>query len=239
MRTPAIPRRRPRPPGLTGPRGPRRTASAHLVETSFRVHTLLVYLFLFLPIVVVVVFSFNANRRRSPSGTASTEWFEQVLSDRIIQGHLQNSFIVGFANAILATTFGTLAALGLQRIPHRLRILFLALTFVSIIVPEIVIALATLVFFATSFDFVNPHHRGPRLRLGIPTIVASHVLFNISLVLLLVRARLSTWTGRTSRPATTFSRRPGGHSPRSRYRSYSLRSLPGSSCRSRSASTTS
>jgi len=45
-----------------------------------------------------------------------------------------------------------MAALGLQRVPRRLRMGFDVLTYVSIIVPEIVIALATLVFFATAFD---------------------------------------------------------------------------------------
>ena len=63
---------------------------------------------------------------------------------------------MAIASAILATTFGTMAALGLQRVPRRLRLLFDVLTYISIIVPEIVIALATLVFFATAFDVLNP-----------------------------------------------------------------------------------
>jgi spermidine/putrescine transport system permease protein len=83
-----------------------------------------------------------------------------------------------------------MAALGLQRVPKRVRLGFDGLTYVSIIVPEIVIALATLVMFASSFVIINETF-GTRLQLGIPTIVAAHMLFNISFVLLLVRARLS------------------------------------------------
>ena len=56
--------------------------------------------------------------------------------------------------------------------------------------PEIVIALSTLVLFATGFDFIESTF-GVKLRFGYPTIIAAHVLFNLSLVLLLVRARLS------------------------------------------------
>lgn len=165
--------------------------SGQLVEIWLRLHTALVYLFLFIPIVIVVVFSFNGTDRRVTDWDGlSLRWYDHVLGDRIIQGHLWNSVIVGTATAILATTFGTLGALGLQRVPGWIRVGFLALTFVSIIIPEIVIALATLVFFATSFDVLEGLS-GFRMRLGIPTIVASHVLFNISLVLLLVRARLS------------------------------------------------
>ena len=165
--------------------------SGRLVEIWLRAHTVLVYLFLFIPIVVVVVYSFNGTDRRVTDWDGlSLRWYAHVLGDRIIQGHLWNSVIVGTLTAIFATTFGTLGALGLARTPKWVSIPFMALTFVSVIIPEIVIALATLVFFATSFDVLEPII-GTRLRLGIPTIVASHVLFNISLVLLLVRARLS------------------------------------------------
>ncbi len=181
----------------TGPAVPRRERLGAFVETAFRAHALLVYSFLYLPIVVVIVFAFNANQLATVWTGFSTEWFGEALSDRVIQKALQNSFIVAIANAFLATAFGTMAALGLQRVPRQLRMVFDVLTYVSIIVPEIVIALATLVFFATAFDFINPIFAagGPgALKLGMSqgTIIAAHVLFNTSLVLLLVRARLST-----------------------------------------------
>jgi spermidine/putrescine transport system permease protein len=54
----------------------------------------------------------------------------------------------------------------------------------------VVIALATLVMFASAFEIIEGA-TGTRMLLGIPTIVAAHMLFNTSLVLLLVRARLS------------------------------------------------
>ncbi|HYX12023.1 MAG TPA: ABC transporter permease subunit, partial [Candidatus Acidoferrum sp.] len=68
-----------------------------------------------------------------------------------------------------------------------------------VIIPEIVIALATLVLFRTFSDTVNPvlatlataGQRAPVVRLGEWSIILAHVLFNLSLVLLLVRARLA------------------------------------------------
>ena len=166
-----------------------------LVERWLRGHTLLVYLFLYFPIVIVVVFSFNATDRRVTDWQGfSLRWYESVLADTVVQGALLNSLIVATGTAIIATIFGTMAALGLQRAPKWFRTPFEALTFISIIVPEIVIALATLVFFSSAFDILNPL-LGPlldlRLRLGVHTIIAAHALFNISLVMLLVRARLS------------------------------------------------
>jgi spermidine/putrescine transport system permease protein len=163
---------------------------AWLVEGYFRLHTWLVYLFLYLPIAVVIVFAFNS----APAATAdwegfSTRWFGIALGDDVVQTTLANSFIIAIPNAILATAFGTMAALGLQRVGKRTRGAFDVLTYMSVIVPEIVIALATLVMFATSFDTLNKWF-GIKLSLGYGTVIAAHILFNLSLVLLLVRARL-------------------------------------------------
>ena len=161
-----------------------------LVEIWLRTHTSLVYAFLYLPIVIVVLFSFNANRLATIWTGFSLDWYAKALGDDVVTSALRNSFSVALPSAILATTFGTMAALGLQRVPKRIRLGFDALTYISIIVPEIVIALATLVLFASTFGIINDA-TGLRLQLGIPTIIAAHMLFNISIVLLLVRARLS------------------------------------------------
>ncbi len=196
MSAPAIPAATTR---VGRPLAGRRERFGGLIESAFRAHAILVYAFLYLPIVIVIVFAFNANRLATIWTGFSTEWFGVALDNRVVQKALQNSLIVAFFNATLATIFGTMAALGIQRISKRWRLLFDALTYVSIIVPEIVIALATLVFFASAFDILNPlllelqGGGGEPFRLGFghATIVAAHVLFNTSLVLLLVRARLS------------------------------------------------
>jgi spermidine/putrescine transport system permease protein len=170
---------------------PTKDRFGRFVEAWLRGHSLLVYLFLYFPIVVVVVFSFNGTDRVVTQWAGlSLKWYASVLGDKVIQSALLNSFIVAISTAIISTIFGTMAALGLQRAPKWFQRPFEALTFVSIIVPEIVIALATLVFFSTSFDVINPI-LGIKLKLGFPTIIAAHALFNISLVMLLVRARLS------------------------------------------------
>ena len=173
---------------------------APFVEWGFRLQALLLYVFLFLPIAVVVVFSFNGTQRYMTDWAGfSLKWYQQALADQTVQNALRNSLVIAFVNAILATTFGTMAALGLQRVPRRLRIVFDALTFVSIIIPEIVIALATLVLFSLFRDWANPWlayltgggSHPPRIALGQWSVVAAHVLFNLSLVLLIVRARLA------------------------------------------------
>ncbi|MCJ7712204.1 MAG: ABC transporter permease [Chloroflexi bacterium] len=163
---------------------------AGVVEAWLRIHTALVYTFLYLPVIVVVLFSFNANRLATIWTGFSLDWYAKALGDQVVIGALQNSFSVALPTAILSTAFGTMAALGLQRVGKRMRIGFDALTYTSIIVPEIVIALSTLILFASTFGIINDA-TNLRLQMGIPTIIAAHMLFNISIVLLLVRARLS------------------------------------------------
>jgi spermidine/putrescine transport system permease protein len=165
-----------------------------LVETWLRGHTLLAYLFLYLPIVVVVVFSFNATDRRVTDWDGlSLRWYEYVFANREIQRYLINSVIVGLGTAIVSTLFGTMAALGIQRAPRWFRIPFDGLTYISVIVPELVIALATLVFFASLIgrDGILTNVSGTEIGFGFHTIIGALSLFNISLVLLLVRARLT------------------------------------------------
>jgi spermidine/putrescine transport system permease protein len=163
---------------------------AGLVEGYFRFHAALTYAFLFLPIVVVVVLAFNATTKATTVWEGfSLRWFGIALGDEVVQDALSNSFWIAVPNAILATAFGTMAALGLQRVGKRVRLGFDVLTYMSIIVPEVVIALATLILFATSFDTIQSWF-GVKLQFGRETIIAAHVLFNTSLVLLLVRARL-------------------------------------------------
>ena len=170
---------------------------AKAVEGWFRFHAVLVYVFLYLPILIVVILSFNATNRNVTDWQGfSLKWYERALESDQVQRALWNSATIAFINAILASLFGTMAALGLQRVKSRLRMAFDALTFISVIIPEIVIALATLVLFRLVQDTANPAllsltDGGFKIGLGQWSIIAAHVLFNTSLVLLLVRARLA------------------------------------------------
>jgi spermidine/putrescine transport system permease protein len=190
---PAIPSDIARARGGHGRAGRRPLDMDRLVNLVFQGHAIIVYAFLYLPIAVVVLFSFNENRIATIWTGFSLEWYAKAFDNPVVQRSVQNSFIVASFTAVIATTIGTMAALGLQRVPKGVRIGYDALTYTSIIVPEIVIALATLVFFAQSFDLANPllGPLGIKLNFGHPTIIAAHVLFNLSLVLLLVRARLA------------------------------------------------
>ena len=156
-------------------------------------HTVLVYAFLYVPILVVVLFAFNGtNRRGDRLEGFSLRWYGIALDDRSCSKALLNSFSVAIPNAILATTFGTMAALGLQRVGKRVRMVFdgadLHRASSS---PRSSSRSRRSSCSRPAFDVDPAITSGAGSTSAIPTIIAAHVLFNISLVLLLVRARLS------------------------------------------------
>jgi spermidine/putrescine transport system permease protein len=151
-----------------------------LFEPMLRIWTGAVYAFFFLPIAFVIVFSFNASRLVAIWGGFSFKWYGIAWTDHAVLEALRTSLIVASINAVLAVAFGTLAAVGMVRVGRRLRGLFETMVYGTIVTPEIVIAIASLLFFVTiNFD------------LGIPTIVIAHVVYNTSIVALIVRARLA------------------------------------------------
>ncbi len=151
-----------------------------LFEPALRTWTALVYAFLFVPIATVVFFSFNASRLVDVWTGFSLKWYGTAWTDPSILDALRVSVTVAVINAVLATAFGTLAAIGMQRVGRRLRTVFETMVYGTIVTPEIVIAIASLLFFVT----IN-------IDLGIPTIVITHVVYNTSIVALIVRARLA------------------------------------------------
>jgi spermidine/putrescine transport system permease protein len=154
----------------------------------------LVYVFLYAPIALIVVFSFNAGRYAMDWQGFSVAWYGKAFSNALITEALATSVTIAGTTAFLSAVIGTLAALGLERVSGWLRHLFDALIYVAVMVPGIVIGISTLIAFVTLFDIVNPFLISAlnlKIEMGLWTVVAAHVLFNIAIVALLVRARLS------------------------------------------------
>lgn len=166
-----------------------RRAALNPVEALLRAHGALVYLFLYVPIAIVVLYSFNDSRQVLVWGGLSARWYVAAWTDPAVLGPLRTSLVVAAFNSLFATALGTIAALAIGRANRWLRLGFDALVYTSLIVPEVVIALSSLLFLNAAFDTLRG--LGFRVGFGIPTIVAGHVLFNLSLVILVVRARMA------------------------------------------------
>jgi spermidine/putrescine transport system permease protein len=164
-----------------------------------RLYSFAVYLFLYVPIGIIVLFSFNSGRHASDFQGFSTMWYGKALANPFMMDALESSLIIAFSAATLSSIMGTTAALALQRMRGPVKVLFDGMIYVAIMIPGIVIGIATLVALVTVFKFVNPVIAGlwpegirpPRLGLGYASAIAAHTLFTMSLVILLVRARIA------------------------------------------------
>ncbi len=164
-----------------------------------RLYSIVVYLFLYVPIGIIVLFSFNSGRHASDFQGLSVKWYGKALSNPFVIESLTNSLIIALVAALLSSIMGTAAALALQRVRGPLKAMFDGLIYVSIMIPGIVIGIATLVALVTVFNLLNPilvalwpeGVKAPQLTLGYVSVIAAHTLFTMSLVIILVRARIA------------------------------------------------
>jgi putative spermidine/putrescine transport system permease protein len=109
----------------------------------------LILAFLALPIVVVVVVSFSsATYLTFPPPAFGLRWYGVYFASDDWLGSTWLSLWVAASVVILATLLGTLAALGLARLPRALRVLASALILSPLIVPVIVVAIGIYYAFA-------------------------------------------------------------------------------------------
>ena len=162
-----------------------------------RTHTFLVYVFLYAPIAILVLFSFNRTSQTAVWQGFTLEWYRNLLHDELILVSVRNSLVIGVATTVAATVIGTLAALAMGRFEFRGKGTTKNLLYLPIIIPEIVIGAALVTFFGAA-----------RLRLSILTVVIAHVVFSISYVTIVVRARLSGFDRSLEEAALDLGARP-------------------------------
>jgi ABC-type spermidine/putrescine transport system permease subunit II len=172
---------------------------------AFTAWAVVVYAFLFLPILVMAVFAFN---KPAPVALAAFHgsnictipptqignitvwngftscWFSAGLHDPTYIPAIVTSLQIAAGAAIIATVLGLCAALALARMKPRWRAPFDSLVYLTLVVPEIVIAVASLIFFVQARNHVPGFPP-----LGKATILLGQVVFNASVAMLIIRAR--------------------------------------------------
>lgn len=140
-----------------------------------------VFAFLYIPISVLVGLSFNAGGMPTAWTGFSLKWYGALFANTDILRAGANTLIVGLVSTVLATLLGTLLAIGVEIRRRRGRFLETVI-FAPMVIPDIVLAIALLSFFSL-LD----------LRLGLHTVILSHVVFNLAFVCAVVRARLKNF----------------------------------------------
>jgi ABC-type spermidine/putrescine transport system permease subunit II len=184
------------------PRSRRRILTA---KRGFTAWAVVVFTFLYLPIAVMVLFAFNKPSPAALEGFTgsnvcdipptqlgnltvwngfTTCWFDVGLHDPTYIPAILTSAKIAALAAIVSTLLGLGAALALARMNKFVRVPFDSLVYLTLVVPEIVIAVASLIFFVQLRNYVPFFPQ-----LGAWTIFLGQVVFGASLSMLVIRAR--------------------------------------------------
>ncbi|WP_226507515.1 ABC transporter permease [Pseudomonas sp. MWU16-30317] len=168
---------------------------------SVRGFGVLVLLFLILPILVVVPLSFNVEPYFSfTSGMLSLDpaafsmrWYYMLLEDPLWVLSFKNSLIIASCATVIATTLGTLAALGLCRINLPCKGLLMGVLISPMIVP-VIISSAGMYFFYSSLG-IGQNHLG---------IILGHAVLGTPFVIITVTATLVGFDHSLTRAAASL-----------------------------------
>jgi spermidine/putrescine transport system permease protein len=159
--------------------------------------------YLLIPIAVMIVFSFN-----KPAGKFNYIWNEFSIDGWLhpldwpgLPDSVRISLTVAVISTIVATILGTLIGLALTRYQFRGRGILNGVIFLPMATPEIVMGASLLTLFvatalppiAGSVPLLYPT--------GFTTIVIAHIMFNISYVVVTVKARVAGFDRRLEEAA--------------------------------------
>jgi spermidine/putrescine transport system permease protein len=160
----------------------RPTVGTRISRLVLPVFTGVAVVYLFLPIAVMIAFSFN-----DPAGRQNITWQGFTLRNYVdlwgrpdITGPMVNSLIVAVVATLISTVLGTLIGMALTRYDFRGRTGLNLLIFIPMATPEIIMGASLLSLFVSI-----------GMQRDLTTIVIAHVMFNISYVVVTVRARIA------------------------------------------------
>ncbi len=144
------------------------------------VYTTVVLLYLFLPIGVMMFFGFNdiQGRFNFEWQGFTLRWYRELFQIPDLVPALRNSLLIALISTVIATVLGTMMALALTRYRFKGRGSSNLFIFLPMATPEVVLGASLLSLFVTM-----------SVSRGLVTIVLAHVMFNISYVVVTVKAR--------------------------------------------------
>ncbi len=169
------------PPG----RAPRNRPRTRVGDRMLFGYTWLVILWLLAPVIVMIVFSFNDTKGRYNTSWQgfTTKWysFRQLNAIPELTKALGYSLFIAVVATLVSVLLGTLIGIALGKYRFRGQASFNLLMFACISAPEIVLGASLLSLFVT---IGTP--------LGVLTILIAHIMFSLSFVAVVVRARVLT-----------------------------------------------
>ena len=144
-----------------------------------RIYIGLIFLFLYAPIFTLIVLSFNASKTRAKWEGFSFKWYISLFENEAIIQALQNTLIIAFLSALIATVLGTMACISLQSMKRKTRAVLIGITNIPMLNAEIVTGISLMLLFISL-----------GVTFGFTTILLAHITFNIPYVILSVMPRM-------------------------------------------------
>ncbi|QZY54794.1 ABC transporter permease [Crassaminicella profunda] len=144
-----------------------------------RSYAFFVYMFLYLPILLLIIYSFNDSKYRGKWNGFTFKWYKELFRDQTVAQALYNTFAIAILAAIIATIIGTISAIAIHKMKPRWKSIFMNVTYLPVMNPDIVIGISLLALFAVL-----------KMKLGFITLLLAHITFNIPYVILAVLPKL-------------------------------------------------
>jgi len=139
----------------------------------------LILFFIYLPIGVLVFNSFNGSRYGTSWQGFTLKWYERLFANDSLMTAATNSLTIAVVAATAATIIGTLAAVALYRYQFRGKAALSSMVFVSMLTPDIVMAISLLIIFILV-----------GIELGFVSLLLAHITFCLPFVIIAVFSRL-------------------------------------------------
>ncbi|MBR1972618.1 MAG: extracellular solute-binding protein [Oscillospiraceae bacterium] len=156
------------------------------MKKTNRFLTILMFIFLYIPMIVLVVASFNTGKDITNFEGFTLHRYVELFQDEHLLQLLRNSIVISVLSTAVATTFGTVAAIGIHNLKPKMRKVVMSLTNIPMTNPDIV----TGVSLSLLFVFVGSKLLGQRDALTFWTLLIAHITFNLPYVILNVMPKL-------------------------------------------------
>ena len=150
-----------------------------------------VFAFLYLPIILLIIFSFNASPRSNEWTGFTFDWYKKMAANERLMQSALNSVIIAGVTTLISVVLGTLGAWLMYRYRYPLSRAVGTLIVVPMIIPEVIMGVSLLMFFAMTNGRLNDWLETSVFGLGFVTVTISHVTFCFPFVLIAVQARLA------------------------------------------------
>jgi spermidine/putrescine transport system permease protein len=154
-------------------------------STRLWLHGGLVYLLLYAPIAVVMFQSFNAAPRGAEWKGFTWQWYRTLGESPEKLAAVKNTLVLAGASTAFSVLLGTLLGYGLSRFDFPFKRFFSWTLYIPIVIPDIVAAVAMLIFFSLLRNVTG------LFDLGLFTMTIAHITFQVPFIAVVVRSRLA------------------------------------------------